>query len=88
MNRTAPHAALRELLWEWDPIGVADCAPHDEYDCMIQPLLDRLAAGADQSTDPEHMLRSVATAVIPASTTTSTRTRRATAWLAQRDQPC
>lgn len=46
MNWTALHAALRELLWEWDPIGVADCAPQDEYDCLIGPLLDRLKAGA------------------------------------------
>jgi hypothetical protein len=49
MNRTVSQAALRELLWEWDPIGVADCAPPDEYDCLIEPLLDRLEAGADGS---------------------------------------
>jgi hypothetical protein len=49
MNWTASHAALRRLLWEWDPSGVADCAPQHEYDCMLEPLLDRLEAGADRS---------------------------------------
>jgi hypothetical protein len=65
---------LRRLLWEWDPIGVSDVAPDDEYDCLIPPLLDRLrrgadpdaptpcpacGAGADQASDPEHMSRAV-----------------------------
>ncbi|MFF8985896.1 hypothetical protein ACF08E_21240 [Streptomyces globisporus] len=35
---------LRQLLNEWDPIGVAD-----EYDCMLAPLLGRLRRGADQA---------------------------------------
>jgi hypothetical protein len=49
MNWKAAHAGLRELLWDWDPLGVADLAPDDEYDCIIEPLLGRLNAGADQS---------------------------------------
>ncbi|QYN26426.1 hypothetical protein [Amycolatopsis sp. DSM 110486] len=36
---------LRYLLNQWDPIGVAD-EVDDEYDCVIAPLLSRLAAGA------------------------------------------
>lgn len=39
---------LRDLLNEWDPIGVADDVP-DEYDCMVAPLLGRLLGGAGQT---------------------------------------
>ncbi|MFJ3969573.1 hypothetical protein ACIPYR_15670 [Streptomyces parvus] len=39
---------LRQLLNEWDPIGVADAVP-DEYDCMLAPLLWRLRRGADKT---------------------------------------
>ncbi|MFI2607600.1 hypothetical protein [Kitasatospora sp. NPDC018619] len=39
---------LRQLLNEWDPIGVAD-EVQDEYDCMLAPLLQRLRRGADQA---------------------------------------
>lgn len=41
-------AELRYLLNRWDPIGVYDESmnfPPDEYDCMIGPLLGRLAGG-------------------------------------------
>lgn len=39
------HDDLRSLLNEWDPIGVADLV-QDEYDCLIGPILTRLARGA------------------------------------------
>lgn len=39
---------LRQLLNEWDPIGVAD-EVRDEYDCMLAPLLQRLRGGAGQT---------------------------------------
>jgi hypothetical protein len=40
--------ALRDLLNEWDFIGVADPVTNtDEYDCMLRPLLRKLAAGKD-----------------------------------------
>jgi hypothetical protein len=39
---------LRQLLNEWDFIGVFDPEINtDEYDCMIRPLMTRLAAEAD-----------------------------------------
>ena len=39
---------VRRLLMEWDPLGVSGYPEaDDEYDCMISPLMDRLAAGAD-----------------------------------------
>ena len=41
-----PEVRLRDLLNEWDPIGVAD-EVHDEYDCLIPKLLARLDDGAD-----------------------------------------
>jgi hypothetical protein len=38
---------LRNLLNDWDFIGVADPETNtDEYDCMIEPLLRSLSAGA------------------------------------------
>jgi hypothetical protein len=41
---------LRRLLNDWDFIGVSDPDTNtDEYDCMIAPLLRKLAAGADAS---------------------------------------
>jgi hypothetical protein len=39
---------LRYLLNRWDPIGVYDEKedfPPDEYDCLLAPILSRLAAG-------------------------------------------
>ncbi|WFB11290.1 hypothetical protein LRS74_32825 [Streptomyces sp. LX-29] len=39
---------LRQLLNEWDPIGVADVV-QDEYDCMLAPLLRQLHDGASQT---------------------------------------
>jgi hypothetical protein len=50
-------AELRQLLNEWDFIGVYDPDTNvDEYDCMIGPLLDTLAGGAD-ATDISELLR-------------------------------
>ncbi|MDG4762969.1 hypothetical protein O7632_02410 [Solwaraspora sp. WMMD406] len=40
--------ALRQMLNGWDPIGVGEFhAGDDEYDCLLGPLLTRLAAGSD-----------------------------------------
>jgi hypothetical protein len=39
---------LRYLLNRWDPIGIYDekeDLPPDEYDCLLAPILSRLAAG-------------------------------------------
>jgi hypothetical protein len=36
------------MLNEWDFIGVGELSPHDdEYDCLLGPLLARLASGAN-----------------------------------------
>lgn len=48
MNTAHLESGLRSLLLEWNPIGPSDI-PEDEYDCMIDPLLSKLQAGAGQS---------------------------------------
>lgn len=41
-------SAVRDVLNAWDPIGVVEHGvPDDEYGCLIAPILQRLAAGAD-----------------------------------------
>ena len=43
--------SLRTVLNEWDPLGVQgaqdDGGPHDEYDCILGPLITLLLQGAD-----------------------------------------
>jgi hypothetical protein len=40
-------AHVREILMQWDPIGVAGVPEAaDEYDCMISPLMHLLHDGA------------------------------------------
>lgn len=46
---------LRHLLNEWDPIGIADLVA-DEYDCLIDPLLERLRDGSGRR-EVEEFLR-------------------------------
>ena len=46
---------LRSILNEWDPIGVAEFAPDDEYDCLIAPLLSRLRAGVGEAAIGEFL---------------------------------
>ncbi|WP_326550606.1 hypothetical protein [Micromonospora sp. NBC_01813] len=39
---------LRQMLNDWNYLGVGELyAGDDEYDCLLGPLLTRLAAGAD-----------------------------------------
>ncbi|MEW2295687.1 hypothetical protein ABZ719_23765 [Streptomyces sp. NPDC006743] len=54
MTAAEVQGGLRDLLNEWDPIGVVDLEldedpVQDEYDCLIPPLLDRLRRGADRT---------------------------------------
>ena len=46
-------AELRELLNEWDPVGLFDSvdddgAAADEYDCIRDPLISHLLGGEDR----------------------------------------
>jgi hypothetical protein len=78
--------ALRALLNEWDPIGVALDGPEDEYDCLIAPVLQRLKDGVPAAELTaflatqleEHFgLRGDATDIVEFAT-------RAKAWFAER----
>jgi hypothetical protein len=49
---------LRYLLNRWDPIGVYDQAldfPPDEYDCLIGPILTRLARRDSRASFSEYL---------------------------------
>lgn len=39
---------VREIVREWDVLGVADIAPEDEYDCLVGPLTSLVAKGASR----------------------------------------
>lgn len=56
----SPAAGLRNQLNAWDFIGVFDPEINaDEYDCMIPPLLERLAAGEDESAIARWLRREI-----------------------------
>jgi hypothetical protein len=49
---------LRYLLNQWDPIGVYDAdldCPPDEYDCLIGPILARLARSDSRASFSEYL---------------------------------
>jgi len=53
---------LRYLLNRWDPIGIYDEVlnyPPDEYDCLIGPLLTRLARHDSRATLSEYLWNEV-----------------------------
>lgn len=49
---------LRYLLNRWDPVGIYDeetDVPPDEYDCLIGPILTRLARGDNKANFSEYL---------------------------------
>lgn len=49
---------IRDLLWEWDFIGVRGVGPawpDDDYDCRLGPLHGRLVHGADADAIREYL---------------------------------
>jgi hypothetical protein len=46
---------LREIMWEWDPLGIMGVAD-DEYDCLIDPVLSALSRGIDAPADLKAVL--------------------------------
>ncbi|WP_200826302.1 hypothetical protein [Microbacterium timonense] len=49
---TETELRVRAVLNEWDPIGVrdgADNGPVDEYDDLIQPIIDAASSGASSA---------------------------------------
>lgn len=59
VNLAHAQSDLRLILNEWDPIGVADFAPDDEYDCLISPLLSKLLAGEGKAAIGEFLWHEV-----------------------------
>lgn len=48
--------SIRRVLFDdWDPIGVNDLAPGDEYDSYIGGVYRLLASGADTKTIEDHL---------------------------------
>ncbi len=46
---------LREIVWEWDPLGILGVA-NDEYDCLIDAVLSALARGHESPGDLKSVL--------------------------------
>jgi hypothetical protein len=55
-------AELRNLLCEWDPIGVMDDPewPRDEYDCMVGPVMRLLESGASEAAITAYLRAEIA----------------------------
>ena len=43
------------LFYDWDPIGINDLAPYDEYDSYIGGIYRLLASGASEIEIIEHL---------------------------------
>lgn len=50
------HQELREIMWQWDPLGIMGVAD-DEYDCLIDPVLSALTRGLDAPGELKSVLR-------------------------------
>jgi len=49
---------IHDVLWkDWDPIGVNDAAPEDEYDSYIGGVYRLLASGCTRGALVNHLLR-------------------------------
>jgi hypothetical protein len=47
---------IRQVLFEdWDPIGINDCAPRDEYDAYIGGIYRLLVSGGTEDELCEHL---------------------------------
>jgi hypothetical protein len=53
---------LRDLLCDWDPIGVMDDPewPRDEYDCMVGSVLRLLEGGASETAIADYLRKEIA----------------------------
>ena len=48
--------AIRQVLFnDWDPIGINDCAPKDEYDAYIGGIYRQLVSGRTEDELCEHL---------------------------------
>jgi hypothetical protein len=45
-NISYPRHELKALINEWDPVWLLEMrAPEDEYDCLVEPILQKLRSG-------------------------------------------
>ena len=48
-NRSKIRIEIDKILWnDWDPIGVNDCAPRDEYQIYVPRILNMLMNGSSE----------------------------------------
>jgi hypothetical protein len=48
--------AVHDVLWnDWDPIGVHDAGPGDEYDGYVAEVMRLLESGASRDTIMDHL---------------------------------
>lgn len=49
---------IDEILWfDWDPLGINDIAPRDEYHSYVIEIFELLKAKADRQTIAEHLYK-------------------------------
>ena len=49
---------IDEILWfDWDPLGINDIAPRDEYKSYVIDIFDLLKAKADKRTMAQHLFK-------------------------------
>ena len=49
MNKKELYKKVDEILWnDWDPIGINDCGPDDEYQGYVPSIVKLLEGGADE----------------------------------------
>ena len=81
-------AELRDLINEWDPIGVMDdpAWPRDEYDCLVGPVLRHLEAGHTRDMMIDYLTRELSDhfGLDPAAIRPHDFVERAAAWYSDR----
>ena len=53
---------IRELAWEWDPIGVGQQSrpfAADEYDCLVEAVVPLLSRGGSTADNAESLAKFV-----------------------------
>ena len=54
----ALYQRIDEILWfDWDPLGINDIAPRDEYKSYVIDIIDLVKAKADSQTIAQHLLK-------------------------------
>jgi hypothetical protein len=82
---------MRYLLNRWDPIGIYDADldfPPDEYDCLISPILSRLAHRDSRASLSEYLWHEIEDhfGLDPVQCGTDRFADRLLAWYAAKDQ--